>query len=61
MVKKSLVENVTGFRGISDQIAELTVQINKTTRIQLIQVYMPTFSNSVEEEMIYKNVNELLQ
>ena len=62
MVKKSLVEKVTGFRGISDRIAELTVQINKTTRIQLIQVYMPTCSNSDEEvELIYENVNKLLQ
>ena len=45
MVKKSLVEKVTGFRGISDRIAELTVKINKMTRIKLRQVYMPTCSN----------------
>ena len=62
MVKKSLVEKVTGFRGISDRITELTIQIKKTTQIQLIQVYMPTCSNSDEEvELIYENVNKLLQ
>ena len=61
MVKKSLAENVTGFRGISDRIAELTVQIKKTTRIQLIQVHIPTCSNFDEVELIYKNVNKLLK
>ena len=62
MATKTLVENFTGLRGISIRIDELTVQINKTTRTQLIQVYMPTWRNSDEEvELIYENVNNLLQ
>lgn len=58
MVHKHQKHCIQEFIGISERIAILRVQLNKTTTTTIIQVYAPTESNPEEEiEAFYEDLD----
>jgi hypothetical protein len=54
VIHKSLKNSVSEFNTVSDRIAEMWIELNKT-RVQIIQIYTPTSSHSDEEMDTFYN------
>lgn len=61
LVHKDIKENIAKYRGISERLAYLIINIDKSTTLKIIQVYAPTISYSQDEvDELYQNIESIL-
>ena len=60
VVNKNIAHNVTGFRGLSEGMVELTVRLSKHYHLKFVQVYLPTTSYPDDEIMIYEEIKNII-
>ena len=59
-VNKEIASNVISYRSTSDRVAEIILKISKRQTLKIIQVYLPTSSHDEEIDMVYEEIDKLL-
>ncbi|XP_068738543.1 craniofacial development protein 2-like [Montipora capricornis] len=61
VVHKNITGYGTSFKGVSDRLAQLTIEINGKYHMNIIQAYLPTISHTDEEvDIVYEDMDNLI-
>ena len=59
LINRNIAGNVKAFTALNERVAKITIQLNKSYKIQVVQVYAPTTSHSDEMvEKFYEDINK---